>query len=285
MGYTLGRILEGRSIANGIKRELHRRAEEMKLKRGFAPGLAIVTGGRDQASVSYAKNAARASEAAGIRIEIHTLGEGCETPGALNAIEALNQDERTDGILMQFPLPDGVDEKAVRSGIRPAKDIECINPLNMGRFYGGEKCFVPCTPKGIMRLIEHTGVRIEGKHAVVIGRSGILGKPVAALLLKRNATVTVCHSKSIDLGRYTRDADILVSASGKPGLVTADMIKRGAVVIDSGTTMVDGRLVGDAVFDDILKVASWITPVPGGVGAMTVAMLLENVLEACEHVY
>lgn len=274
------RILDGKSIASNIRNILKDKIQNLMEDRNIVPGIAFIMAGNDDASRAYTNNARNLCLKMGMYTEDYCF-ENSGTEKLLNLIHNLNEDKKINGILIQMPLPKGIDENQIRGAISPDKDIDGINPLSMGRLYCGEKCFIPCTPKGILRLIDYTGVDICGKHAVVVGRSSVVGKPAAMLLLQKNASVTICHSKTQDLYKFTLGADILVCATGKPSLIRGDMIKKGAVVIDAGTTYVDGKLVGDVNFDEAKDAASWITPVPGGVGAMTTTMLVENTLEAC----
>ncbi len=200
----------------------------------------------------------------------------------MKLVHRLNQDEKIHGILVQVPLPKGIDENLINSNIKPEKDVDGFHAINTGNLFLGEETIVQCTPKGIIELIKSTGIEISGKHAVVVGRSNILGKPAAILLLQENATVTICHSKTKDLKDHLMKADIVVAAVGRPELIKGDMIKEGAIVIDAGTSVVKGKLIGDVEFDKAKEIASFITPVPGGVGPMTIAMLLQNTLEAAQ---
>lgn len=273
-------ILDGKSIASDFRLIIKDRVKHLLEDYGIVPGIAFIMAGDDDASKAYTRSARNLCIKMGMHTEDYYF-EDNDSEKLLGLIHKLNEDKKINGILIQMPLPEGIDGRKIRDAISPAKDVDGINPLNMGRLYSGEKCLIPCTPKGILHLIEHTGIDICGKHAVVIGRSSVVGKPAASLLLQKNAAVTICHSKTQNLCRYTEDADILVCAAGRPHLIRGDMIKKGAVVIDAGTTYVDGKLVGDVIFDEAQSAASWITPVPGGVGAMTTTMLAENILEAC----
>jgi methylenetetrahydrofolate dehydrogenase (NADP+)/methenyltetrahydrofolate cyclohydrolase len=236
--------------------------------------------GNDPASEVYVRNKAKKAEELGLRGEQRTFPETLSEADLLTEVRRLNEDNEVDGILVQLPLPKHIDAKKVIEAIDPSKDVDGFHPMNVGRLHLGRPVLVPCTPAGVMRLIDSTGETIEGKHAVVIGRSDIVGKPQAALLLQRNATVTICHSRTPDVGAVARGADILVAAIGKPRFVTAEMIKPGALVIDVGINRVEGKLVGDVDFARAKEVAGWITPVPGGVGPMTIAMLMRNTVTA-----
>jgi methylenetetrahydrofolate dehydrogenase (NADP+)/methenyltetrahydrofolate cyclohydrolase len=247
---------------------------------GFRPGLVAVRVGNDPASEVYVRNKARKARELGLEGTELVFPDTMSEAELLAEVARLNADGAVDGILVQLPLPKQIDPKKVIDAIDPAKDVDGFHPINVGLLHLGRPALVPCTPSGVIRLIESTGQAIEGKRAVVIGRSDIVGKPVAALLLARNATVTVCHSRTRDLGAVAREAEILVAAIGKPRFVTAEMIRPGAIVVDVGINRVDGKLVGDVDFDAAREVAGWITPVPGGVGPMTIAVLMNNTVTA-----
>ena len=251
-------------------------------ERGVVPGLCVILVGSDPASQTYVANKEKACARLGIHS--HTVRMGEETTQAeLEAeIEKANHDESIHGILVQLPLPAGLDEHRALALIRPEKDVDGFHAVNMGRLARGEDCVVACTPKGALHMLKAAGVPIAGKNAVVIGRSNIVGKPMALLLLQENATVTICHSRTEDLAEHTRRADILVAAVGKPRFVTADMVKEGAAVLDVGINRVNGKLCGDVDFETVKEKAGWISPVPGGVGKMTIAMLMENTVSAAE---
>ena len=251
--------------------------------RGITPGLAVVLVGEDPASAIYVRNKERACKKLGMNGTVLRLPEETTQQELLSTVQRLNEDPAVHGILVQLPLPRHLDEREVIRAIDPDKDVDGFHPINAGRLLIGEPGFVPCTPKGVMRLLEIEDVPLSGKHAVVVGRSNIVGKPMALLLLQENATVTICHSRTADLAAHTRRADILVAAIGKPRFITADMVKDGAVVVDVGINRVDGKLCGDVDFEPVSQKASYITPVPGGVGKMTIAMLMENAVEAAEH--
>ena len=272
------RIIDGKAIARSVEEEV---AGELR-RIGYRPGLVAVRVGNDPASEIYVRNKARKAEELGLRGEQRVFPETLSERDLLAEVESLNGDADVDGILVQLPLPKHIDPKKVIDAIDPRKDVDGFNPLNVGLLHLGRPALVPCTPAGVIRLIDSTGQEIEGKHAVVIGRSDIVGKPQAALLLQRNATVTICHSRTRDLPGVAREADILVAAIGKPRFVTANMVKRGAVVIDVGVNRVDGKLAGDVDFEKVRDIASWITPVPGGVGPMTIAMLMSNTVTAAK---
>jgi len=271
----VAKLIDGKKVAEAVKKDLKKRIPKL----GFKPGLAVVLVGDNPASELYVKLKEKASKELGFHFELYRLDKDTDELALLNLIDKLNQDKKIHGMLVQLPLPKQIDEKLIIDAIRPDKDADGLNPINMGNLLGGNNTVIPATPKGVIKLIESTGIKIEGKHAVIVGRSNIVGKPVSVLLQQKNATVTMCHSKTEPLEEYTKQADILVVAAGKPRLITADMVKKGAVVIDVGINKVMGKSIGDVDFDDVKKVAGYITPVPGGVGPMTIAMLLENVLQ------
>ncbi|MGI6175618.1 MAG: bifunctional methylenetetrahydrofolate dehydrogenase/methenyltetrahydrofolate cyclohydrolase FolD [Christensenellales bacterium] len=274
-------IIDGKKIAAETREAIKTRVHGLK-KRGKTPGLAVVLVGEDPASQVYVRNKEKGCEEVGIYSRVYRLQESTSQQALLCLIEELNANEAIHGILVQLPLPNHIDELSVLRAIDPKKDVDGFHVQSAGALMVGEKGFVACTPKGIIKLIQSTGVPIMGKRAVVVGRSNIVGKPVSLLLLQEHATVTICHSRTADLKEETLRADILVAAIGVPEFIKGDMIKPGAIVIDVGTSRVDGKLKGDVAFDEAAAVASYITPVPGGVGPMTITMLLENTLEACE---
>lgn len=275
------KLLDGAAMALEVEKELKQRVEALR-ERGVVPGLCVILVGSDPASQTYVANKEKACARLGIHSQ--TLRMGAETTQAeLEAsIERANEDEAIHGILVQLPLPAGLDEHRALALIRPEKDVDGFHAVNMGRLARGEDCVVACTPKGALHMLKAAGVPIAGKNAVVIGRSNIVGKPMALLLLQENATVTICHSRTEDLAEHTRRADILVAAVGKPRFVTADMVKEGAAVLDVGINRVNGKLCGDVDFEHVKEKAGWISPVPGGVGKMTIAMLMENTVSAAE---
>ncbi|AZR73521.1 bifunctional 5,10-methylene-tetrahydrofolate dehydrogenase/5,10-methylene-tetrahydrofolate cyclohydrolase [Anoxybacter fermentans] len=278
----MAKIIDGKAIAQEIRKEIKERVEELKA-RGKQPGLAVVLVGNNPASQTYVRMKEKACQEVGMYSEVHRLPEETSEEELLTLIDQLNANEKIHGILVQLPLPEHIDEKKIIDRILPEKDVDGFHPVNVGNLFTNTARFVACTPRGCIELLDRMGVEIEGKKAVVIGRSNIVGKPVAMLLLHRNATVTLCHSRTADLKKECLDADILVVAVGRPEMITGDMIKEGAVVIDVGINRLeDGRLVGDVHFESAKEKASMITPVPGGVGPMTIAMLLLNTLEACE---
>lgn len=269
-------IIDGKAIAGQIKEECRIRAGEYR-KKGIEITLAVVQVGNDPASGVYVRNKKRACEECGIHSLAYELPEDTGEEELLGLIEKLNGDEAVNGILVQLPLPEQIDEKKVIRAIDPKKDVDGFHPVNAGALCTGEKGFVPCTPAGIIQLLKRSGVEIAGKECVVIGRSNIVGKPAALLLLAENGTVTVCHSKTPDLKKVAARADILVVAVGRPKFITADYVKEGAVVIDVGIHRKEnGKLCGDVDFDSVAPKCSAITPVPGGVGPMTIAMLMSN---------
>ena len=275
-------IIDGKSIALQVRQGLQPRVDALKA-RGITPGLTVVVVGDDPASAIYVRNKERASQKLGMNGTVMRLPEQTTQEELLEVVRKLNTDESIHGILVQLPLPSHIDEHAILRAIDPDKDVDGFHAMNAGRLLNGEKGFVACTPKGVMRLLETTGVDLNGKNAVVVGRSNIVGKPMALLLLQKNCTVTIAHSRTRDLAAVTRNADILVVAVGRAGMITGEMIKPGAVVMDVGINRVDGKVVGDVDFESASQVASYITPVPGGVGAMTIAMLMENTVEAAEN--
>ena len=276
-------ILDGKSLAASIRTALKERVTAL-VQRGVRPGLAVVLAGDDPASRVYVRNKRLAATETGVHSELIELPATIGQRELRERIERLNDNRAIHGILVQLPLPKPIDSAAVLDAIAPAKDIDGFHELNLGALLAGRPAVVPCTPAGVMRLIEHARIALAGRHAVVIGRSNIVGKPVAQLLLQKDATVTICHSKSRDLSELTRQADVLIAAVGRPKLVRADMVKPGACVIDVGVNRLeDGKLAGDVDFEAVKQVAGWITPVPGGVGPMTIAMLLENCIRAASR--
>ena len=272
-------IIDGKALSAAIKDDVREQVLSLKEKYGRVPCLCVIIVGENLASQVYVRNKVRAAEYVGIDSLKVELPADTSEEALLARIAALNADPGVDGILVQLPLPRHIDETKVIDAIDPAKDVDGFHPSNVAGLWLGRTCTVPCTPAGILRLIDSTGVSLAGKQAVVVGRSNIVGKPVAKLLLDRNATVTVAHSRTSDLGAVTAQADVLVVAVGKAGLITGDMVKPGAVVIDVGMNRdAEGRLCGDVDFASCAEVAGWITPVPGGVGPMTIAMLMVNTL-------
>lgn len=281
----MAQIIDGKMVAAQLLDEVKEDALSFKEKNGRTPGLAVVQVGANPASDIYVRNKEKRCQESGMNSVVYKLPEETTMDELLDTIDKLNSDDLIDGILVQLPLPGQLDEKAVIAAISPSKDVDGFHIANAGKLLVGEKGLVSCTPKGIITLLKSTGQKLEGKHAVVIGRSNIVGKPVAVLLLNENCTVTICHSRTQNLAEITRQADILVCAIGKAGFVTGDMVKEGAIVIDVGINRIDGKVVGDVVFDEAEKKAAYITPVPGGVGPMTIAELLRNtIIAAKSHV-
>ncbi len=271
-------ILSGRDFAREVTDSIR-----MRLSGGPAPGLGVVLAGDDPASAVYVASKEKACLRTGIRSRVVRLSADAGEEAVISAIQQLNSDPEIHGVLCQLPLPPGIDRHRVASTVLPEKDVDGLNPLNVGRLWRGERCLVPCTPLGIIRLLKHHGISLAGRHAVVLGRSDIVGKPMAALLLHENCTVTIAHSRTTDLPSLCRTADILIAAVGRPGMVGADWVKPGAVVIDVGINrQSDGTLAGDVLFSEVEPLVSAITPVPGGVGPLTIAFLLENTVTAME---
>lgn len=271
------KIIDGKAISAAVKEQVRAEIERDKIKAG----LAVVIVGNDPASRVYVNNKKKACELCGIQSFEYALPEETSQEQLLELVDTLNNDRSVNGILVQLPLPRHLDEKAVIERISPIKDVDAFHETNVGKIMIGNYAFLPCTPAGCMELIHSTGIDAAGKECVVIGRSNIVGKPMAMLLLHENGTVTICHSKTKDLAGVCRRADILIAAVGRPNFVTADMVKDGAVVIDVGINRLDnGKLCGDVKFDEVSEKAGWITPVPGGVGPMTIAMLMRNTLTA-----
>lgn len=272
--------IDGKAIAADIRREIAAQVVELK-KQGITPGLAVILVGEDPASCTYVRNKTKACDEVGFHARQINMPADTTQEELLAQVEALNADEQIHGILCQLPLPRHLDDKAVIAAISPDKDVDAFHAQNVGHIMIGDHRFLPCTPAGVMELIHRTGVSVEGKHCVVIGRSNIVGKPMGMLLLHENGTVTICHSRTKDLAAVCRQADILVAAVGKAKFVTADMVKEGATVIDVGMNRDEnGKLCGDVDFDAVEPLVEAITPVPGGVGPMTIAMLLKNTLTA-----
>lgn len=274
--------IDGKAISDQIKEEAALEAQELQ-RQGITPCLAVVLVGNDPASMVYVNNKKKACEKVGILSRSYELPEDTEEKDLLALVEQLNMDNSVHGVLVQLPLPPQIDEEKVILAVDPKKDVDCFHPLNVGLLHTGQKGFLPCTPAGVLELIERSGHTIEGKRCVVIGRSHNVGKPAAMLLLQKNGTVTICHSKTKDLKGICKEADILVSAVGKLHTVTKDMVKEGAVVIDVGMNRNEnGKLCGDVDFDEVCEVAGAVSPVPGGVGLMTVAMLMKNCITAAK---
>lgn len=273
-------MMDGRALAKDWKEKITKQANNLILE-GIIPHLAVVLVGENPASQTYVRNKETACKKAGIRSMVIRLDEDCTQQALEDVVRSLNQDVSVHGILVQLPLPGHLDESRVLELIDPNKDVDGFHAMNSGRLMNGQPSFVPCTPLGVIKLLEAYNIPIAGKHAVIIGRSNIVGKPMAMLLLAKDATVTICHSKTQNLPDIARQADILVAAVGRPGFVTVDMVKPGATVIDVGINRVDGQIVGD-VAPEVAEIAGYLTPVPGGVGQMTIAMLLANTLDAAK---
>lgn len=276
-------ILDGKKVSAKVREDLKLEVDNLK-KEGIKPKLAVIMVGNDLASKVYVRNKNKACEEIGIEYEEFLLGEETTMEELLNVIDNLNKNQNIDGILLQSPIPKHLDINKAFRAILPEKDVDGFHPINAGKLSIGEKCFVPCTPHGIVKIIEEYNIETKGKNVVIVGRSNIVGKPLIQCMLQKNATVTVCHSKTRNLEEFTRKADILIVAIGKQKFITENMVKEGVVVIDIGINRnEEGKLVGDVDFDNVSKKASYITPVPGGVGPMTVAMLMENVVEAAKQ--
>lgn len=277
-------LIDGKALAQAVRDKIAQDAAALLARSGIKPGLAAILVGDDPASHLYVKNKEKACESVGIYVADHKLPATTSQAELLALIDKVNRDPLIHGILVQLPLPKQIDSKVILNAVLPEKDADGFHPYNIGRLVEGSPIFEACTPKGVIKMIESTGIGIEGKRAVVVGRSNIVGKPVALMLMHRNATVTVCHSKTKDLPAVCREAEILVVAIGKAKFVTADMVREGAVVVDVGVNRTeDGKFVGDVDFEPVSRKAAWISPVPGGVGPMTIAMLLQNTLEAAQR--
>lgn len=276
-------IMDGKALSLKLKEQMKQRIAQLK-QQGINPKLVVVLVGDNSASQVYVRNKHKSCGEVGIESEVITMPEQTTQQELLEVVERLNQDETVDGILVQLPLPKQIDEKTVLRSILPEKDVDGFHPVNVGLLSIGDECFAPATPSGIIAMFQEYGIDIAGKNCVVIGRSNIVGKPMAALLLKNNATVTICHSKTEDLASYTRRADVLIVATGRRHTLTAEMVKEGAVVVDVGMNRNEqGKLCGDVDYEEVKEKASFITPVPGGVGPMTITELLENTIQAAQR--
>ncbi|MBI4011858.1 MAG: bifunctional 5,10-methylenetetrahydrofolate dehydrogenase/5,10-methenyltetrahydrofolate cyclohydrolase [Candidatus Rokubacteria bacterium] len=276
-------ILDGKVVAAGVQAAVAAGVAEVR-QRGVTPTLAVVLVGQDPASKVYVGRKRAACQALGIVARDHLFPEGLDEPGLLGLVRELNADRTVHGILVQFPLPAGVDEDRVITAVDPRKDVDGLHPENLGRLLAGHPAVLPCTPAGILEILDHYGIELKGAEAVVVGRSRLVGKPLSQLLLLRHATVTVCHTRTRDLAAHTRRAELLCVAAGRPGVVTGDMVRPDAVVVDVGTNrLADGKLAGDVDFASVSPRVRAITPVPGGVGPMTVAMLMKNTLAAARR--
>ena len=273
-------ILDGKTLSIKFRERLKKETETLKKKTGKIPGIAVILAGNDPASNVYVSSKEKAVLEAGFYSVVERVPETVTTKDILKLVEKFNNDEKIHGILVQLPLPKNVDEEVVLRSIKPEKDVDGFHPYNVGLLNIGDDCLMPCTPLGIMNMLADYKIDCTGKNVVVIGRSNIVGKPIAAMLLKANATVTICHSKTKDMDKICSNADILVAAIGKPKFITKKYIKKDAVVIDVGINRVEGKLCGDVDFENVKDICSFITPVPGGVGPMTITTLIENTLKA-----
>ena len=276
----MGIKVNGKIIVEKYRNEIKSIINEGVSNGYRVPSIKTILVGEDGASLSYVRSQNNLCNKLGISYDCISLDKDTNQKDIIDIIEKFNEDNSVDGIIIQLPLPKNLDEKEITSKISYNKDIDGLTDVNMGRFYKGEKSYIPCTALGVIEMIKNTGCMIKGKHAVVIGRSNIVGKPAAQLLLNEDATVTICHSKTLNLKGICKTADIIVAAIGKPGFVTSDFIKEGAIVIDVGTTMINGKISGDVNFCDVIGHASYVTPVPGGTGLMTTTMLIKNVCSA-----
>ena len=276
-------IIDGKEVAKKIREELKLECDELK-KEGIQPKLAVIMVGDDPASKIYVRNKNRACQEIGIEFEEYLLEENIQQEELNNLIKKLNQDEKINGILLQSPIPKHLNINEAIKTITYRKDVDGFTPSSVGKLVIGDDTFISCTPYGVMKMLEYYNIDLTGKHVVILGRSNIVGKPLLQCCLNKNATVTVCHSKTVNIEEYTKSADVLMVAIGKPKFVTADMVKEGAVVIDIGINRTEeGKLIGDVDFENIKEKASYITPVPGGVGPMTIAMLMNNVIKAAKE--
>ncbi len=273
-------LIDGKKVSMEIRSRLKQETVELKNKTGRVPGLATVLVGEDPASAVYVRNKNKVCQEVGFQSFGQNLPAEATEDELLEVINKLNENDEVNGILVQLPLPDHIDSEKILLSIEPDKDVDGFHPINVGKLAIGNALLTPCTPTGIIELLDYYNIEIAGKHAVVLGRSNIVGKPVALLLLQRNATVTICHSRTSNLKQVTSQADILIAAVGRANFVDSEMVKENAVVIDVGINRVDGKLTGDVEFDPVAEKASYITPVPGGVGPMTIALLMENTLKA-----
>ncbi len=272
--------MDGKALALSLEAEMKLKVDALKEKQARIPKLVVVLVGDNPASQTYVKNKAKACERVGFLSEIIELDGSISQEIVLTTIDRLNRDETVDGILVQLPVPKHLDAKAIVHALDPGKDVDGLHPLNVAKLYENEKGFVPCTPKGILRLLKEYEIEISGKHCVVLGRSNLVGRPVAQLLLNENATVTICHSKTQNLSKLTKQADIIVVAIGRANFLTSKDVDHATCIIDVGINRLDGKLVGDVAYDELVDKVDAMTPVPGGVGPMTIGMLLENTMEA-----
>lgn len=278
----MGERIDGRAIALGVKEEIKKYVEMRNKTNKKLPKVASILVGNDGGSLFYLNNQEKVALSLGLQFEKIILGEDITEIELINEIKRLNEDKDVNGIILQLPLPKHMDEKSIISTISPEKDIDCLTFVNQGKLYMGEDTFMPCTPKSVLTILKSLNIKLEGKDVVVIGRSNIVGKPTAALMLQENCTVTICHSKTKDLKKVCSRADILIVAIGKAKFIDSSYVKDGAIVIDVGTNSVDNKITGDVDFDDVNSKASYVTPVPGGVGALTTTLLMKNVCEAID---
>jgi methylenetetrahydrofolate dehydrogenase (NADP+)/methenyltetrahydrofolate cyclohydrolase len=281
------KIIDGRKIAKEITESLKTKVEDFIQKNRITPKLAVIIVGEDPASLFYVKMIGKTCEKVSINFKEYNLSEETSPEELLKLINNLNKDKEISGIIVQVPLPKHINQDQIQEAVNPSKDVDCFNPINMGRLALGKPEFLPCTPYAVYELMKRENIEVEGKHTVIVGRSNIVGRPMALILLQKkehaNATITVCHSLTKDLIYFTRQADILIAAVGKPEIIKRDMVKEGAIIIDVGTNEVGGKLVGDVAYDEVLGKVSLITPVPGGVGPITNVMLMQNTLKAAER--
>jgi len=282
----MAKIIDGRKIAKEINESLRTKVEDFVNKYKITPKLAVVIVGGDPASLFYVKMIAKSCERTSINFEKYSLPSETTEEELLKLIDNLNKNRKVSGIIVQVPLPEHINQERIQEAVNPSKDVDCFNPINMGRLALGKPEFLPCTPYAVYELMKRENIVVEGKHTVIVGRSNIVGRPMALILLQKkqhaNATLTVCHSRTNDLSCFTRQADILIAAVGKPEIIKRDMVKEGVVIIDVGTNEVEGKLVGDVAYEEVLDKSSVITPVPGGVGPITNVLLMQNTLKAAE---
>ncbi len=280
----MAKIIDGRKIAKEINESLKAKVEDFIKKHEITPKLAVVIAGEDPASLFYVKMIAKSCERASISFEKYSLPSETTEEELLRLIDNLNKNKKVSGIIVQVPLPEHINQERIQESVDPSKDVDCFNPINMGRLALGKPEFLPCTPYAVYELMKRENIVVEGKHTVIVGRSNIVGRPMSLILLQKkqyaNATLTICHSRTNDLSYFTRQADILIAAVGKPEIIKRDMVKEGVVIIDVGTNEVEGKLVGDVAYNEVLDKVSVITPVPGGVGPITNVMLMQNTLRA-----
>jgi len=280
----MAKIIDGRKIAKEISESLKAKVEDFIKKNELTPKLEVIIVGEDPASLFYVKMIARSCEKVSIDFEKYSLPSETTEEELLKLIDNLNKNKKVSGIIVQVPLPKHISQERIQEAVNPSKDVDCFNPINMGRLALGKPEFFPCTPYAVYELMRRENIVVEGKHTVIVGRSNIVGRPMALILLQKkqhaNATLTICHSRTNDLSYYTRQADILIAAVGKPEIIKRDMVKEGAVIIDVGTNEVEGKLVGDVAYEEVLNKVSIITPVPGGIGPITNVMLMQNTLKA-----